>query len=208
MLAAPLLRVTRKPSEIPRGLGEVDVRRLKEYGKPRTTEARMGTKQVEELILTSLEHALGGVKVYTTALRCIVNPEVKEDFERHVEEGRSRVRALREACASLDIDAARETSGRAVLQHNSGALVAAMEIALRTGEPETAELVACACVVLAGARDHFDRDLYGKCAEHLEGTAVSILEAAYDAIEDHRDEHFYRHGRLASSRARESTRAC
>ncbi len=40
----------------------------------------MKMKQVEELILQSLEHELGGV--YTAALECAVNDELKEEWRK------------------------------------------------------------------------------------------------------------------------------
>ena len=36
----------------------------------------MNNEQVEELILQSLEHEMGGVQVYATALECVVNPTI------------------------------------------------------------------------------------------------------------------------------------
>ena len=33
----------------------------------------MNTKMVKELLLQSLEHEMGGVKVYQTALKCVIN---------------------------------------------------------------------------------------------------------------------------------------
>jgi rubrerythrin len=155
-------------------------------------EKRMKTKQMEELILQSLEHELGGVKLYETALRCVVNSDLKEEWEKYLEETRSHVSALEEVCESLDIDPESETPGRAIVKHTGAALVEAMEMALRAGEPEAAELVACECVVLAETKDHFDWELLGKCAEELgDSAAGEALQEAYETIEDQEDEHLY-----------------
>jgi len=40
----------------------------------------MDTKMVKELLLQSLEHEMGGVKVYETALKCVVNEDLKEEW--------------------------------------------------------------------------------------------------------------------------------
>ena len=40
----------------------------------------MKNKQVEELILQSLEHELGGIQVYKTAIRCAQNSDLKSEF--------------------------------------------------------------------------------------------------------------------------------
>src|SRR5688572_16929645 len=109
----------------------------------------MKTEQVEELILQSLEHELGGVKVYETAVGCAVHPALKEEWKHYLDETRTHVQALELLCESLGIDPTRETPGRAVVRHVGGALVEAMKKAAAAGNPSAAELVACECVVLA-----------------------------------------------------------
>jgi rubrerythrin len=151
----------------------------------------MNTKQVEELILQSLEHELGGVEVYETAIRCAQNAGLKKEWQGYLKETKSHVAALETICDALDIDSERETTGRAVVRTVGEALVNAMKLALSAGEPAAAELVACECVVLAETKDHMDWELIGKCAEHTEGPAAEALKAAYDEIEDQEDEHLY-----------------
>jgi hypothetical protein len=151
----------------------------------------MQSKQVEELILQSLEHELGGVKVYQVAISCALNSELKEEWQKYLEETQTHVTALSDLCRGLGIDASRETPGRAVIRLLGGALVQAMQLALEAGEAAAAELVACECVVLAETKDHLDWQLIGKCAEHSDERPAAALQSAYDAIEDQEDEHLY-----------------
>lgn len=151
----------------------------------------MKTEQLEELILQSLEHELGGVKVYTTALRCAAHGELHDEWEKYLGETRTHVQTLMEVSRALGIDANRETPGRNVVRHNGTALVEAMELALGSGDRTGAELVACECVVLAETKDHLNWELIGKCADHASEPAATVLKAAYDAIEDQEDEHLY-----------------
>jgi hypothetical protein len=151
----------------------------------------MKTKQVEELVLQSLEHEMGGVKVYNAAIACVINAGLKAEWKKYLEETKTHVTALETVCAALGIDAARETPGRLVVRHVGGALVEAMKLAQSGGEPAAAELVACECVVLAETKDHMDWELLGKCAEHLSGSQAEALKSAYDEIEDQEDEHLY-----------------
>ena len=151
----------------------------------------MQSKQVEELILQSLEHELGGVKVYQTAVICAQNAALKGEWQKYLEETKTHVTTLTDLCTALGIDASRETPGRQVVRLVGGALVEAMKLALAAGEPAAAELVACECVVLAETKDHLDWQLIGKCAEHSDGSAASALLAAYEAVEDQEDEHLY-----------------
>lgn len=154
-------------------------------------EKHMNTKQVQELVLQSLEHELGGVKVYETAIQCAVNAGLKKEWEKYLTETQSHVTTLERICKDLNIDPGQETPGRAVVRHLGGALVEAMKLALAGGDPVAAELVACECVVLAETKDHLDWELIGKCSEHLDGPEGAALKSAYDEIEDQEDEHLY-----------------
>ena len=154
-------------------------------------EMQMQSKQVEELILQSLEHELGGVKVYETALSCAQNAGLKSEWQKYLTETKIHVTTLTDVCNALGIDAARETPGRQVVRLVGGALVEAMKLALSAGDPAAAELVACECVVLAETKDHADWQLIGKCAEHADGDVGNALKAAYDVVEDQEDEHLY-----------------
>jgi rubrerythrin len=151
----------------------------------------MNTKQVAELVLQSLEHELGGVKVYATALTCAQNPDLRKEWQEYLEQTKEHVSALESVCKALGLDPEQETPGRKVVRHVGAALVQAMELAAKAGEPAAAELVACECVVLAETKDHADWQLLGKCAENLEGAQAAAIKQAYDSIEDQEDEHLY-----------------
>jgi hypothetical protein len=72
-------------------------------------------------------------------------------------ETRTHVTALERVCEAMKLDVAKETPGRAVVRHNGAAMVEAMKMALSTGTPAAAELVACECVVLAETKDHAEQ---------------------------------------------------
>jgi len=147
--------------------------------------------QIEELILQSLEHEMGGVQVYESAVSCALAPELKQEWQRYLEQTRSHVEVLRALSKELGLDATKETPGRSVVRHVGKALVEAMKMAVAAGNPEAAQLVACESVVLAETKDHLDWELIGKCAEHLTGTQAEALKRAYDQVEDQEDEHLY-----------------
>jgi hypothetical protein len=151
----------------------------------------MNVKQVEELVLQSLEHEMGGVKVYETALLCAIQPDLKKEWQKYLAETKTHVTALENVCRVLGVDVAKETPGRKVVRHMGESLVAAMKLALSGGEPPAAQLVACECVVLAETKDHMDWALIGKCADGLPEAQGKALKAAYGEIEDQEDEHLY-----------------
>jgi len=151
----------------------------------------MDTKQLAELILQSLEHELGGLLVYETALKCVVHDDLREEWQKYLEETRSHVEALTTVCRRLEIDASEETPGRSVVRHLGESLVDAMEMALASGTPEAAELVACDCVVIAETKDHLNWELIGKCAKKLRGDAARTVKEAHEQVEEQEDEHLY-----------------
>jgi rubrerythrin len=151
----------------------------------------MKPKQIEELILQSLEHEVGGVSVYVAAISCAKNPALKNEWERYLEQTRTHVSALETVCEAMDIDAKKETPGRAIVRRTGAALVESMKLALSAGDPSAAELVASECVVFAETKDHLDWELLSKCAEHLTGAGAAALKRACDTIEDQEDEHLY-----------------
>jgi rubrerythrin len=155
-------------------------------------EDTMNKKQVEELVLQSLEHELGGARIYETALKCALNHDLKEEWEKYLDETRTHAEKLRAVCAAMSIDPAQETPGRAVVRHVGQSLEQAMRMALAVGDRKAAELVAGECVVLAETKDHLDWELLRRCAEELDGSKGSeVLREATEQIEDQEDQHLY-----------------
>ena len=147
--------------------------------------------QFKELLLQSLQHEKGGVLVYQTALECVINPDLKKEWQNYLEQTRTHVGVLTAVCQTLDVDPGEVTPGCKVVQHTGKSLVVAMKMALSAGDPGAAELVACECVVLAETKDHADWELLGKCAEAIKGPGAKALTEAYERIENEEDEHLY-----------------
>jgi rubrerythrin len=151
----------------------------------------MNQKNVIELLLQSLEHERGGIQVYTTALQCVQNEDLKKEWTKYLEETRNHERVMLELCEALEIDAETDTPGRQIVKSLGEALVAAMMKAKAGPDPAAAEIVACECVTLAETKDHLDWELIGMLAEKGQGDGVDDLKAAYDEVEDQEDEHLY-----------------
>ena len=151
----------------------------------------MKTDQLNDLILQSLEHEMGGVLVYETALKCVVNNDLKEEWEKYLEQTREHVKILRGVCDSFDLDPDEQVPSREVVKTVGGALVKAMQLALEAGNSEAAEIVACEAVVLAETKDHADWELLSKCADELTGERGKVLTSACEKVEDQEDEHLY-----------------
>jgi rubrerythrin len=151
----------------------------------------MEMQMVKELMLQSLEHEMGGTKVYETALKCVVNEDLKEEWERYRQQTEKHVQVLHDACLQLEIDPEEQTPGRKITHDMGASLVAAMEAALGAGDQEQAQCVAAECVVLAETVDHFNWQLIGEVAEKMDGAQAKALKEAYNEVEDDEDEHLY-----------------
>lgn len=151
----------------------------------------MKQDQVQDLILQSLEHERGGVKVYEAAIACAVNAELAGEWQRYLQETKMHVAALEGVCKAFGLDPNQQTPGCAVVRHMGASLVEAMKLARSAGNPAAAELVACECVVIAETKDHLNWELLSKCAEQLSGDQAKALADASAQVEDQEDEHLY-----------------
>jgi rubrerythrin len=151
----------------------------------------MEMQMVKELLLQSLEHEMGGTKIYQTALKCVVNEDLKEEWQRYLEQTEKHVQVLHDCGRQLEFDPEEQTPGRKITHDKGAALVASMEAALGSGDKETAECVAAEAVVLAETVDHFNWQLIGEVAQKLDGAQAKALKEAYQEVEDEEDEHLY-----------------
>jgi rubrerythrin len=151
----------------------------------------LNENQLHELILQSLEHERGGINVYENAIQCVVNDDLKEEWEEYLEQTRKHEEKLTSVCEAFGIDPEQPSPGRDVIRGLGASLVEAMQKARAAGIPEAAQLVACECVVIAETKDHLDWELLGKCAEKLTGEQRKALAAAAEEVEDEEDEHLY-----------------
>jgi len=149
-------------------------------------------EELHHLVYEALETELGGVKVYEVALRCVVNDELKKEWEEYLEQTQRHVEVVRTLCNELSLDPDKETPGRKIVRYKGKALVHAMEMALEAGDPKAAEIVAAECVVDAETKDHKNWELLGEAAKKAKSSSISAaLKKAHDEVEDEEDEHLY-----------------
>jgi len=151
----------------------------------------MNTDQLHELLYQALETEQGGILVYQNALRCVLNADLKKEWEEYLEQTQNHERIIRELFEAFDLDPEVETPGRAVVREIGESLVKAMATALDAGPPEAAQLVAAECVILAETKDHQNWELIGEVAKKSKGEEAKALKTAYEEVEDEEDEHLY-----------------
>jgi hypothetical protein len=151
----------------------------------------MNTAQFNELILQSLEHERGGVKIYQKAIECALREDLRSEWQGYLAQTERHVEVLTDICEHFNIDPFTTTPGTQIVKLVGTSLLNAMQQALATGVPAQAQIVAAECVVLAETKDHLDWELIGDAAEELEGEDRDVVLEAVEQIEDEEDEHLY-----------------
>jgi hypothetical protein len=141
-----------------------------------------------DLLYQALETEKGGVQIYSTALRCVINKDLKEEWNKYLEQTKTHVQVVTDILRELGLDPNVETPGRKVVRYIGTSLVKAMELAARCADPQATQIVAAECVVLAETKDHLNWELIGELVKTADAT---LLKPAHDQVEDEEDEHLY-----------------
>ena len=150
----------------------------------------MKDQQVNELLYQAIETEIGGQSVYATAIKCAKHPELKKEWQEYLEQTKHHHDVLLKTFEALSLDPNLETPGRSIVRHHGEGLVQAMEMA-RQNAPESAQIVAAECVVLAETKDHQNWQLIHKASEEAKGAKAKALKEAVEEVEDEEDEHLY-----------------
>ena len=148
-------------------------------------------KQLHELLYQSLETERGGLRIYETALSCVLNQDLKTEWQEYFEQTRSHEQVLVDVFGELGLDPDTMTPGREVVAHITDSLVKAMLMAKARGNAIAAQLVAGECVVLAETKDHQNWELIGHLAEQGLGEETGALLDAYQVVEQDEHQHLY-----------------
>ena len=144
-----------------------------------------------DLLYQALETEKGGVQVYVTALRCAVNKDLREEWNKYLEQTKNHVQIVSTILTSLGLDPDAETPGRKVVRYIGTSLVKAMEMAMRSADPQSAQIVAAECVVFAETKDHLNWELLGELAKNADEVEAELILPAYQQVEEEEDEHLY-----------------
>ena len=76
----------------------------------------LDSKQLQELLLQSLEHERGGVKVYETAVQCAVCEDLKKEWSEYLGQTRKHVQILEGVLRKFEIDTEQKSPGREIVR--------------------------------------------------------------------------------------------
>lgn len=155
-----------------------------------TNNTLLGTVPVD-LLYQALETEKGGVQIYTTALRLAINEDLREEWNKYLEQTKNHVQVVSDILTALGLDPDAETPGRKVVRYVGTSLVKTMELASRCADPQAAQIVAAECVVLAETKDHLNWELIGELAKKATAEEAALLLPAFEQVEREEDEHLY-----------------
>lgn len=151
----------------------------------------MDRSNLEELLYQAMETELGGEKLYEAAIENAVNSDLKQEWQKYLEETRTHQDILERVfeVAGLDIDT--ESPGRTVVRQKGEALVSAVKAAGESGDAKVGELVAAESIVEAESKDHQNWELLGRMVEHVGGDLESALREAYEEVSEQEAHHLF-----------------
>jgi len=69
----------------------------------------MKKEQLHELLYEALETEMGGVQVYQPAVKCAVNEDLKEEWEKYLDQPKNHVRIVQGIFGKLGLDPEAQT---------------------------------------------------------------------------------------------------
>ena len=153
--------------------------------------SKINRSQLEELLYQALETEIGGEELYSTAIKCALNDDLKEEWEEYLEQTRNHHDLLVEVFDTFGLSTETMTPGRKVVGHIGESLVKAIKLAKKEGSAEAAQLVAAECVVLAETKDHTNWELLERVAEELSGEEGEVLAEACEIAGEQESHHLF-----------------
>jgi hypothetical protein len=151
----------------------------------------MEKDQLHALLYEALETEKGGVQIYEMALRCAINDDLLEEWQKYLEQTRNHVDVLLDVFKKLGLNPDQETPGRNIVRLSGQSLLKTMVVALSIEKPAAAQIVAAECVVTAETKDHMNWELLSVAAKALSGIEQKTIKSAVEQVEDEEDEHLY-----------------
>jgi hypothetical protein len=155
------------------------------------TNSAVMSEGFQPLMYQLLETELGGVQVYKMAITCAINSELREEWEKYLDETQHHVEIARKLLQELGLDPDADAPARLPVRLIGEALVSAMKTARASGSPAEAQLTAAECVVEAETKDHMNWELVGVLGKKLTGEPRKLLAAAFEEVEKEEDHHLY-----------------
>lgn len=148
-------------------------------------------QMTEVLLYQLLETEVGGISVYETALQCVTDERLREEWSKYLEETREHAQIARTLLQAFGLDPDLERPERKVVRMMGETLIRMMQRTLAAGDPISAQLTACECVIEAETKDHLNWHLIGEVAKHMKGEGGRLLRETQSMIVTEEAHHLF-----------------
>lgn len=145
--------------------------------------------QLHQLLQQSLGAAMGGIQVYRSAIECALRSDLRREWQIYLDATSTQRHLLAGALTKLGLDVEQSTPGRLVSAHIAASLVQSIRMAKETANPETAQLVAAECVMMAESQFRMNWSLIKLLADYAGEPTATVLKAACEEAEHHDAHH-------------------
>jgi len=151
----------------------------------------MKKDELFDLILVTLESEVNSVRVYETTVRCAVDQRLNEDWRRFLGRTQRHAELTRRLCEKRGLDPDVENAGRQIVRHRVQALILAIEMALKTGDADAAQIVGAECVIDTETKNQLNWELLREASKHVDPIVRQALETACSEIGDEKIEQLH-----------------
>ncbi len=147
---------------------------------------------VEEFFAQALATEIGGAEIYKAAIECAQNEELREEWEKYLEETEEHIALYTKVIQANGMDP--ENMGFpavVIVQKTAASLLDLMRTAQASGDPDAAQIVAAECIVSAESKCHLNWELVGELGKKMKGAGGAAVREAYEEVHEQENEHLY-----------------
>lgn len=146
---------------------------------------------LEALLYQTLETELGGVEIYTAALRAVARDDLRKEWTKYLKETKRHVAIARDVLLTMGLDPDAKVPARLPCRRTAETMVSNIDTAVAEGDARAAQLVAAEAVCQAEIKDHLDWTLVKELSKRATGDTGKMLRYAVEQVESEEDEHLY-----------------
>jgi rubrerythrin len=163
------------------------VEKVKDFTTSQTIDRKMLMDKLSEFLAVEK----GGVKLYTEALRHVMDDDVRDKFNEFLGQTRRHVEILEGVIRDLGGQTTYMSPSAGIAEEKAEALLKTMAEA-DGASGKQAELNAIENIVIAETKDHADWELLGKIARRTDDSDLrAVLQPAVDEVEPQEDDHLF-----------------
>lgn len=147
---------------------------------------------VEEFFAQALATELGGAEIYKLAIECAQNEELREEWEKYLDETEEHIALYTKVIQANGMDPENmDFPAVVIVQKTAASLLDLMRTARATADADAAQIVAAECIVSAESKCHLNWELVGELGKKMKGPGGDAVREAYEEVHEQENEHLF-----------------